>query len=246
MLTKPSPRELARWTKKVDHRLVKIFGEPHLRGNDPVAELVGCILSQATTDVQSSAAYDALIARYPTWEQIKRARHAELARVIHRAGLANEKARYIKGALQFIERERGEISLDFLKRMPPAEGRAWLTQITGVGPKTASIVLLFALKLDAFPVDTHIYRVSRRLGWIDARTTANQAHDILGPVIPAARKYPLHVNLIRLGREICTARVPHCERCPLTDLCNYYQTIQKPKQKRHAKLAAPPLESPHA
>lgn len=210
---------------ETDARLTRVFGTPKLRGGDPIEALVGCILSQSTTDAQSDAAYDALVKKFPTWVQVRDARPADLARVIKTSGLANEKARYIKNALDFIERERGEISLDFLRRMPVREARQWLTQIRGVGPKTASIVLLFALKMPVFPVDTHVHRVTRRLGWITDKTSADKAHEILEALVPPERYYPLHLNLIRLGREICRAQNPKCELCPLTDLCAYYRNL---------------------
>ena len=204
-------------------RLEKVFGKPRLRGGDPVEALVGCILSQATTDAQSGAAYDALVKKYPTWQQVRDARASDIARVIKQSGLANEKARYIKNALEFIERERGEYTLDFLADVPVADARKWLMQIHGVGPKTASIVLLFALKMSVMPVDTHVHRVTRRLGWIPEKTSADQAHAILESLVPPKMYYPLHINLIRHGREICRAPIPRCEICPLTDICDYFQ-----------------------
>ncbi|RIK30982.1 MAG: Fe-S cluster assembly protein HesB [Chloroflexi bacterium] len=155
------------------------------------------------------------------------ARVSEIARVIRSAGLANEKARYIKHALQYIERERGAINLDFLNDLSERDARKWLMQMEGVGPKTASIVLLFAQKRNVFPVDTHVHRVTRRLGWIDEKTSAEQAHQILEGLIPPQRYYAMHINLIRLGREICHARNPRCEICPLKDLCKYYRQSRK-------------------
>lgn len=207
---------------ETDARLTKIFGTPKLRGGDPMEALIGCILSQATTDAQSGAAYNALVKKFPTWAKLRDARISEIARVIKTAGLANEKAQYIKGALQFIERERGEFSLDFLNEKSEHDARNWLTQMRGVGPKTASIVLLFAQKRNVFPVDTHVHRVTRRLGWISEKTSADQAHEILEAAIPPKMYYRLHINLIRLGREICRAQNPKCEMCPLKDLCAYY------------------------
>lgn len=216
--------ELREKILETDRRLSQVFGKPKLRGGDPVAELVSCILSQATTDAQSGAAYNALVKRYPTWAQLRDARVSDIARVIKQSGLANEKAQYIKGALQYIERERGAFTLDFLNDMSEHDARKWLTQIHGVGPKTASIVLLFAQKRNVFPVDTHVHRVTRRLGWISEKTTANQAHQLLETQIPSGAYYRMHVNLIRLGREICRAQNPLHAVCPLRDLCDYYQT----------------------
>lgn len=210
---------------ETDTRLVQMFGTPKLCGGDPVEVLVGCILSQATTDAQSDAAYTALIKKFPTWAQLRDARISDIARVIKTSGLANEKAHYIKSALQFIERERGEITLDFLNAMSVPAARTWLMQMRGVGPKTASIVLLFAQKRAVFPVDTHVHRVTRRLGWISEKTSAEQAHQILEALIPPKMYYRLHTNLIRLGREICRAQNPKCEMCPLQDLCAHYRAL---------------------
>ena len=210
---------------ETDARLAKIYGKPKLRGGDAVAELVSCILSQATTDAQSGAAYDALVKKFPTWSQLRDAPVSDIARVIKSAGVANEKAQSIKSALQFIERERGAFTLDFLHGLSEHAARKWLTQIRGVGPKTASIVLLFAQKRNVFPVDPHVHRVTRRLGWISEKTSAEQAHEILEAAIPSKLYYRMHINLIRLGREICRAQNPKCEMCPLKDLCAYYQKI---------------------
>lgn len=225
--SKNNPHALRALIRKTDRRLARVFGNPELEGGDAVEALVGCILSQATTDAQSGAAYDALIAKYPTWEQLRDARVPEIARVVKSSGLANDKARYIKHALQFIERERGEINLDFLNDLTETEARRWLMQMEGVGPKTASIVLLFAQKRNVFPVDTHVHRTTRRLGWIGDKTSAEQAHTQLEALIPASRYYAMHINLIRLGREICRAQTPRCEMCPLKDMCAYYAQANK-------------------
>src|SRR5919199_4324074 len=203
--------------KKVDVRLGKIYGEPRRRGGDPVGQLVGTILSQATTDVQSGRAYDALRRRFPAWEQVRDARVSDIERLIRPAGLSRQKAPRIKAALQLIASERGRIELNFLKKMPVEEAKRWLMSIHGIGPKTASIILLFSFGLPAFPVDTHIWRIAKRLGWISPKDSAEKAHEILGRAISPERYYPFHVNLIRFGREICIARMPRCEICPLTD-----------------------------
>ncbi|MEP7198448.1 MAG: endonuclease III [Chloroflexota bacterium] len=209
----------------VDARLTRMFGAPRRRTSDPIAELVTTILSQATTDAQTARSFDALRRRFPTWEQVRDARSSEIATIIHGSGLSRQKAPRIKRALQHITRERGRIELDFLKRLSVTEAREWLMQMEGVGRKTASIVLLFAFNRAVFPVDTHVHRVTTRLGWIPAKASAEKAHDLLEPLIPPKMHYRLHVNLIQLGREICQARTPRCAICPLTDLCAYYQSV---------------------
>ncbi len=223
-----SPRNiLKRDIVRADARLKKIFGEPRRRGGDAVGQLVGTILSQATTDVQTARSYDNLRRRFPTWEQVRDARTSEIASLIRSSGLSAQKAPRIKAALQHITRERGKLDLNFLKKMPVEEARRWLMNITGVGPKTASIVLLFTFGMPAFPVDTHIFRITKRLGWVPEKATYEKAHQILGALIPPKIYYRFHVNLIRHGREICVAGVPRCEICPLTDLCEWYRAVQK-------------------
>ena len=209
--------------RKVDTRLKKIYGEPKRRGGDAVGQLVGTILSQATTDTQTERSYENLRRRFPTWEQVRAARTSDIARELRGSGLSNQKAPRIKAALQHITRECGTLNLNFLKRMPVNEARRWLMQIQGVGPKTASIVLLFTFGMPAFPLDTHIFRIAKRLGWLPSRITDEKAHEIMSDTIPPDIFYRLHVNLIRFGREICIARTPRCEICPLTELCEYYR-----------------------
>ena len=145
---------------------------------------------------------------------------------IRPAGLANQKGPRIQQVLQEITQERGELDLSFLANIPTEEARAWLMKFHGVGPKTAAIVLQFALNKPAFPVDTHIYRVSGRLGLRDVKLTADQAHDHLEKLLLPETYYAAHLNIIRLGREICQARRPLCERCPLSDICDYYAANQ--------------------
>jgi endonuclease-3 len=142
---------------------------------------------------------------------------------IRLAGLAHQKGPRIQEALRYIERERGAITLDFLAEMDVDAAKAWLTGINGVGPKTAAIVLCFAFNKPAFPVDTHVHRVTQRLGLIGPKTTAEQAHAVLESIIPPSNYYAGHLNLIRHGREICQARRPLCERCLLTAWCDYYR-----------------------
>jgi endonuclease III len=218
----PKPSEI----RKVDRRLKRIYGEPQNRGRDPVSQLVGTMLSQATTDTQTARSFENLRRRFPTWDQVRDAPVLEIAKQIKSSGLSKQKAPRIKAALHCISQERGKVELNFLKRMPDEEAYRWLTRIKGVGSKTASIVLLFAFRRPLFPVDTHIHRITRRLGWVPQQASAEKAHTILQPLIPQGSHFRLHVNLICFGREICIARSPHCEVCPLTDLCEYYQNGQ--------------------
>jgi endonuclease-3 len=151
----------------------------------------------------------------------------EVIETIYSAGLANQKGPRIQAALQTIYSERGEIDLDFLDEMPLAEAQTWLTQIKGIGPKTAAIILLFAFGRPAFPVDTHVHRITRRLGLIAPRVTADKAHNILQNMGDPETFYPLHLNFIRHGREICRARNPQCKICVLQSHCDDYKQRTK-------------------
>ena len=204
--------------------LIEVYGNPEWRSHlDPISEVVSTIISQNTSDVNRDRAYDRLLDRFETWEAVRDAPAAAIADAIRPAGLSQQKAPRIKAALQFITREQGELSLDFLKDMPVDAAKAWLTQIKGIGPKTAAIILLFALDRPAFPVDTHIHRVTQRLGLIGPKVSAEKAHDLLEALLPAETYYPFHLNVIHHGREICHARNPRCEICPLQDMCDYYR-----------------------
>jgi endonuclease III len=210
---------------EVDKRLKRIYGEPRRPTRDAVSQLVATMLSQATTDVQTARSFEALRRRFPTWDLVRDAPASEIAKAIHSSGLSKQKAPRIKKALQHITRERGRIDLDFLKKMPVDEAGQWLVRIAGVGPKTASIVLLFSFRKPLFPVDTHVFRVTKRLGWIPQNVSAEKAHDILRAAVPPRLHYRLHLNLIEHGRKTCHARKPRCEACRITDLCEYYARV---------------------
>jgi endonuclease-3 len=190
-------------------------------------QLVSTILSQNTNDVNRDRAYKQLRQMFPTWEEVRDAPVEKVIEAIRTAGLANQKAPRIQRALRRITEEQGALSLDFLTEMSLDEARAWLTSLNGVGPKTAAIVLLFGLDRPAFPVDTHVHRLSKRLGLIDERTSANKAHDVLESSIKPEWYYTFHLNLVRHGRQVCHARSPECEICVLSDQCRFFQQKSK-------------------
>lgn len=207
--------------------LREVYGYPEWRQHlAPLDELISCILSQNTSDVNRDRAFDALKARYPTWEAVRDAPADELIETIRSAGLANQKGPRIQAVLRYITDRRGEPNIDFLADLPLEEARAWLTNLNGIGPKTAAIVLCFAFNRPAFPVDTHIHRVGQRIGFLPAGTSAEKAHPIMEAIVPPEDYYAFHLNLIWHGREICRARNPLCERCPLTAHCDYYQQFK--------------------
>jgi endonuclease-3 len=213
---------LARRAQKIHERLLQFYGEPVWRNPlPPVDELVSTILSQNTNDVNRDRAFAALRAKFPTWEAVRDAKEKEVIEAIRPAGLANQKGPRIQQVLRSITQERGNLDLSFLAELSVDEARAWLTKFNGVGPKTAAIVLCFSLNKPAFPVDTHIYRVTGRIGLRPQRMTVEQAHPHLEALFPPETYYAAHLNLIRLGREICTARKANCERCPIRKLCDY-------------------------
>ena len=209
---------------EIHSRLLRHFGRPDWGPPlPPVDELVSTILSQNTNDKNRDTAFQRLRQRFLTWEQVRDAPQDAVIEAIRPAGLANQKGPRIQAVLQQITAERGALELDFLNWLEPAEAHAWLLRFKGVGPKTTAIVLLFSLGMPAFPVDTHIYRVSGRLGLRPAKMTVEQAHSHLAALFPVAEYGAAHLNLIRLGREICLARKPGCPLCPLADLCDFCQ-----------------------
>lgn len=214
--------KLAQRALKIHETLLAFYGEPVWRNPLPALdELVSTILSQNTNDVNRDRAFEALRAKFPTWEAVRDAKERDVIEAIRPAGLANQKGPRIQQVLRAITAERGTLDLSFLADMPVEEARAWLTKFNGVGPKTAAIVLCFSLNKPAFPVDTHIYRVTGRLGLRPQRMTVEQAHAHLEALFPPETYYAAHLNLIRLGREICTARKAMCEKCPILKLCDY-------------------------
>ncbi len=204
-------------------RLRAFYGEPSLRPlQDPLAELVQTVLSQNTADVNSDRAFASLTARFGgDWDAVRAAPTVEVADAIRIGGLADVKAARIKSILDRIVELCGELDLAFLRHVSLEEGRAFLRSLGGVGPKTAACVLLFSCGKPAMPVDTHVHRVSQRLGLVPAKATADQAHALLEEIVPPEQVYHVHMLLIRHGREICKAQRPRCPICPVVHLCPY-------------------------
>lgn len=208
--------------KLVSERLAGYFGKPGWHIQMPALdELICTILSQNTNDINRDKAFQALKSRYSGWESVLQAEPAQLQQVIAVAGLANQKGPAIQNALQAIFDERGEFDLEWLAEKTPAEARDWLLKLKGVGPKTASIVMVFSLGMPAFPVDTHVYRVSGRIGLRPQTFNVEKTHAYFLEIGDPTEFGPLHLNLIDLGRQICHARKPDCPHCPVIDLCQY-------------------------
>ncbi len=220
----PEDRPLKEKALAIHQRLLDFYGQPVWRQSMPaIDELVSTILSQNTNDRNRDQAYESLRRRFPTWEAVRDGDLRAVVEAIRPAGLANQKGPRIQAVLREISAERGSLDLEFLRDWPREQSRSWLMAFNGVGPKTAAIVLQFSLGVPALPVDTHVYRVTGRLGLHPSRMPVEAAHTFLEGLLPPETYYAAHLNLIRLGREICHARRPDCAGCPLADGCDYFR-----------------------
>lgn len=201
-------------------RLAAFYGEQEHRPRiDPTSELVWTILSQHTSDLNAGRAYEELRRRLPTWRRVLDAPIHEVADAIRGGGLAQQKAPRIQAVLHEVQARTGGLDIAFLAGLPLADAKAWLRSLPGVGPKTAGVVLSFALGMPAMAVDTHIHRVARRLGLIGPKVSADEAHDILEGSIAPERVFRFHIYLITHGRRVCSARRPLCGACVLAERC---------------------------
>lgn len=206
---------------RVSRLLTQEYGEPQWKPHhDPLSELVLTILSQHTADTNSKRAFHTLRETFPTWQDVSDAPEERIAEAIRAAGLGNIKARRIKETLEAISHRNGW-DLSILTAMDLAAAKAWLTSLRGIGPKTAACVLLFALGRPALPVDTHVYRVCRRLGLIGPKVSAEAAHELLERDLPPSSVYAFHINMVTHGRRVCKAQSPLCSICALQPECDY-------------------------
>lgn len=207
-------------------RLTKHFGEvPLVPRREPMHELISTMLSHRTTQKNEDLAFHAMWNRYGSWEAIREANFEELATILDQVQFPGAKAENIKKVLTRIYQERGEYSIDFLKDLPPEEGLAWLMSLPGVGIKTASLVLLFCFGLPVMPVDTHVHRVSGRVGLIPEKASAEAAHHLLATLLPEDpyTLFNFHIGLLKHGQQICKWSNPRCRQCPLPSICEWYQ-----------------------
>ena len=212
----------------VIQNLKSVYGLPECEpGLDPLDVLIQTILSQSTTNVNSDRAFESLKRRFRTWDEAGRARATSIEAAIRSGGLARQKSVRIKKLLNEIYQRRGSLDLSFLSTAPLEEAMEFLASFNGVGPKTVACTLLFACNRPIFPIDTHIFRIARRLGLIPEKCSDQEAHRLMTAMIPAGRFYEVHVNMIRHGRKVCRPQNPLCERCCLIDYCLYYETIDK-------------------
>jgi endonuclease III len=229
----PSPDISALSAKalEVTKRLTEYYGELPFSSKDPMSQLVDIILSHRTRDEETAAAYDNLLKRFGSWEAVRDAPTSEVQAEIENVNWPEAKAPRLQTLMRRITEEQGKLDLDFLCDLPVEEGAAWLSRLDGVGPKTTACVLLFSCQKPILPVDVHVHRVSGRLGLIGKKVTADNAHTLLQALLPQDSRsiYNFHKGLLRHGQRICVYERPRCNKCPITDLCDYYKTVVNPQ-----------------
>jgi len=206
--------------RKITIVLEKQYGVPRRKySGDPLDILIETILSQNTNDQNRDRAYRRLKSRFPRWEDVLKGRTGSIVSAIRPGGLAEQKARRIREILHWIKEREGRLSLFFLKKMDDEEIKKTMGGLKGIGPKTLHCLLLFGLGKEAFPVDTHVLRTGKRLGFIPERMVAEKAHQWMAPLVPKGKSLSLHLNLIRFGRSVCKAKKPSCDTCFVSDGC---------------------------
>lgn len=216
---------------KVTQRLTEFYGELPFSSKDPMGMLVDILLSHRTRDEQTAAAWENLLKQFGSWEAVRDAPTNDVQDAIANVNWPEVKAPRLQAIMRQITEERGNLNLDFLCDLPVEESAAWLNRFDGVGPKTTACVLLFSCRQPLLPVDVHVHRVSGRLGLIGKKVTADNAHTLLQALFPQNSRviYNFHKGLLRHGQRICVYERPRCNKCPITDLCDYYQTVVKPQ-----------------
>ncbi len=218
---------------EITDRLTQRYGVSSWSKKDPLSMLIDIILSHRTRHAKTTAAYDNLNKKIATWEEMRDAPVAEVQECIENVNWPEVKAPRLQALMHTITEERGELNLDFLKDLPVQEGAAWLDHLDGVGPKTTACVLLFTVRKPILPVDTHVHRLSIRLGLIGPKVSADNAHPLLQALLPQDAQiiYNFHKGLLRHGQRVCVYDHPHCQQCPLTDLCDFYKNVVTPDAK---------------
>lgn len=232
----PTPDINALSTKalEVTQQLTEFYGVAPWSKKDVMSMLVDIILSHRTKDEQTEAAYQNLLRRFGSWEGVRDATVQDVQDAIPNVNWPEVKAPRLQAIMHRITEERGNLDINFLRDIPVEEGTVWLSRFEGVGPKTAAAVLLFSARKPILPVDTHVHRVSIRLGLIGKKVTAETAHTLLQALLPNDPQtiYNFHKALLRHGQRICVFERPRCEKCPITDMCEYYKTVVRPRQEQ--------------
>ncbi len=218
--------------RRINALLIEEYGARQPTPRDPLDGLVLIILSQATNDLNCDRAFTSLKSTFPTWDEVLAASDEQVADAIRSGGLANQKAKRIRQLLHDIKAGSGQLNLDWMHAASARECTEYLAQFHGVGPKTIACVLVFFLDKPAFPVDTHVHRVAKRLGWIRPNAGAEEAHKVLEAAVPDECKLALHVNMISHGRAICKAQGsggPRCGACLIRKYCLYGKSLRLSK-----------------
>jgi endonuclease-3 len=220
--------------RKISALLETEYGIPKKeRKADLLDVLVQTILSQNTNDQNRDRAYLRLKSKFPRWGDVLNGKRRVIVQALRPGGLARQKARRIVDILQWLRKREGKVSLAFLKRMGEEEIKETLGGLKGIGPKTIHCLLLFGLGREAFPVDTHILRVGKRLGFIPEGMDAETAHPWMVPLVPKGKALSLHINLIRHGRSVCKPKNPRCTECVLNKECLYFEVVGRPSVPAH-------------
>jgi len=230
---------------EVVQRLKALYGAPEWRPHgDAMGELVLTLLSQNTADTNSGRAFSRLLQRFPDWTAVLAAPLSEVEDAIRPGGLAPTKAPRLQAMLAEIQQRTGGFDLRFLEDLPVDQAREWLRSLPAVGPKTAACVLLFGLGMPGLPVDTHVHRVSIRLGLVSEKLNPEQAQLELEARVPPSEHYMFHILLIRHGRHMCSARAPACASCPLLERCPSGHIFTATKPGSVAKKRSPKNDGP--
>ncbi len=232
----PEPDALRRKTLEVYQGLLEMHGEPDFTPRrEPLHELISTMLSHRTTEANEAKAFSQMWTRFGSWEAIRDAPLPELIETIAPSNFAGAKAPNIQKTLRKIIEERGTANIDFLRDLSSDDALQWLTSLPGVGVKTATLVLLFCFHKPVLPVDTHLHRVSIRLGLIGEKTSAEAAHDILLSLLPhdARILFNFHITMLRHGQKICVWKNPRCEQCSLRPICDWYQAHRVLESENH-------------
>ena len=219
---------------EVTRRLTDLYGELPFSSKDPMGQLVDILLSHRTRDEQTAAAWESLLKRFGSWEAVRDAPTDEVQETIANVNFPEVKAPRLQKIMREITEERGSLNLDFLCQLPLEEAMAWLDRFDGVGPKTTACVLLFSCRMPILPVDVHVHRTSMRIGFIGKKVSADAAHNLLQALLPRDSRviYNFHKGLLRLGQRVCVFERPRCNKCALTDLCDYYKTVVNPQSQQ--------------
>lgn len=204
----------------IERALREMYGQPtHFNQSDPLDEVIFIILSTQTLEREYRRTFASLRAKYASWNEARLERASQIEKLIRIGGFAKIKTALIKKLLHRLHAERGAVSLGFLRQMSDAAAFEYLLTLPGMGPKTARCVVMYSLERAVFPVDTHVWRIAKRLGWASGgdRPTTRQMEE-LERVIPPALRHSLHVTMVSHGRAFCRA-IPICGECPIRRLC---------------------------